>query len=87
MLTLVTQPCYHSTSQSENCTGANHARAYLPHLAFKMFCWEFPGGLVVKGTNVVTAVAQVTTMAKFSPWPGHFCMLQVQEGKKKKMLC
>ena len=46
--------------------------------------WEFPGGLVVKGSSVVTAVAQSLLWHRFDPWPRNSGMPWVQLKKKKK---
>jgi len=39
---------------------------------------EFLGDSVGYGSSDITAVAQNTAVAGFSPWPGNFCMLKAQ---------
>ena len=49
----------------------------------KSILLELPGGLA-KGSVGVTAVAPVSTIAGFDPWPRNFCMPQAQPKKKIK---
>ena len=46
--------------------------------------WEFPGGLVVKGSGIVAAVALVTAVMWFHPWVWELPHAVGTAKKKKK---
>ena len=57
------------------------------HLLFlKLSFQEFPGGLVVKDPVLSLWWLGSLMRCGFDSWPGNFCILYVQQKKKKKKL-